>query len=94
MKPDLAWMSQPFAHRGLHDPANGIIENTRSAFVAAMDHGYGFETYYHLEEDATSLSHDSVWTLLSDTQGRLWVGTDAGLNLFNEASKSSRLTTG
>ena len=27
-------------------------------------HGYGFETYYHLEEDAASLSHDNIWTLL------------------------------
>ncbi|MCF6199061.1 MAG: glycerophosphodiester phosphodiesterase [Hyphomicrobiaceae bacterium] len=42
--PDLSWMSQPFAHRGLHDPAKGIVENTRSAVQAAIDHGFGFET--------------------------------------------------
>ena len=38
------WMSQPFAHRGLHDKDKGIIENSRSAFEAAIDHGFGFET--------------------------------------------------
>ncbi len=53
--------------------------------------GYGFESYYHLEEDESSLSHDSVWSLLSDSQGRLWVGTDAGLNLFNEAARTFSL---
>jgi len=37
-------MSRPFAHRGLHDPVKGIVENTRSAIEAAIDHGFGFET--------------------------------------------------
>ncbi len=44
MRHDLAWMSRPFAHRGLHDPAKGIIENSRSAIEAAIHHGFGFET--------------------------------------------------
>jgi len=44
MRHDLAWMSRPFAHRGLHDHTIGRIENSRSAFVAAIDHGFGFET--------------------------------------------------
>ncbi len=44
MKHDLSWMSRPFAHRGLHDHTNAIVENTHSAFQAAMDQGFGFET--------------------------------------------------
>lgn len=40
---DRAAFSRPFAHRGLHDSAKGIIENTRSAFVAALEKGYGIE---------------------------------------------------
>ena len=35
---DLDWLiARPVAHRGLHDAAAGIIENTPSAFAAAID---------------------------------------------------------
>ena len=31
------WLTaRPVAHRGLHDAANGVIENTPSAFEAAI----------------------------------------------------------
>src|SRR3546814_17060605 len=33
--------AQPFAHRGLH--GNGVVENRRTAFVAATLSGYGTE---------------------------------------------------
>ena len=34
---------RPIAHRGLHDAAKGIIENTAPAFLAALAKGYGIE---------------------------------------------------
>jgi glycerophosphoryl diester phosphodiesterase len=34
---------RPIAHRGLHDAANGVIENTAPAFKAAIEHGYAIE---------------------------------------------------
>jgi glycerophosphoryl diester phosphodiesterase len=34
---------RPIAHRGLHDAAKGVIENTPPAFAAALDRGYGIE---------------------------------------------------
>ncbi|MFT3730222.1 MAG: glycerophosphodiester phosphodiesterase family protein [Hyphomicrobium sp.] len=34
---------RPIAHRGLHDPRGGIIENTGPAFDAAIAGGYGIE---------------------------------------------------
>ena len=34
----------PIAHRGLHDTRQGVIENTASAFRAAIAGGYGIET--------------------------------------------------
>jgi glycerophosphoryl diester phosphodiesterase len=34
---------KPIAHRGLHDPARGRIENSAAAFEAAIAHGYGIE---------------------------------------------------
>ncbi len=37
------WLRRPFAHRGLHDAAAGVIENSASAVTAAMGKGYGIE---------------------------------------------------
>lgn len=34
---------RPMAHRGLHDAAKGIVENTVAAFEAAIAGGYGIE---------------------------------------------------
>lgn len=34
---------RPIAHRGLHDAAKGVIENTSAAFEAAIASGYGIE---------------------------------------------------
>ena len=36
--------NRPIAHRGLHDVRRGVIENTASAFRAAIAGGYGIET--------------------------------------------------
>lgn len=38
------WPLGPVAHRGLHDRARGVIENTASAFEAAIAAGYAIET--------------------------------------------------
>ena len=35
--------ARPFAHRGLHDRASGIVENSASAVRAAIEAGYGIE---------------------------------------------------
>lgn len=40
---DRARFLRPIAHRGLHDGARGIIENTAAAFDAAIAKGYGIE---------------------------------------------------
>jgi glycerophosphoryl diester phosphodiesterase len=39
----LDWLKRPIAHRGLHDEANGIVENSASAVEAAMAKGYAIE---------------------------------------------------
>lgn len=39
-----SWLTHPIAHRGLHDAKRGIIENTATAFLAAIHCGYGIET--------------------------------------------------
>jgi glycerophosphoryl diester phosphodiesterase len=37
------WSERPIAHRGLHERDNGVVENTASAFAAAIEGGYGIE---------------------------------------------------
>lgn len=46
---------RPIAHRGLHDAARGIIENTRPAFEAAIAKGYGVECDLQPAVDGTPL---------------------------------------
>ncbi len=40
---DCAAFLKPIAHRGLHNAAAGLIENTAAAFEAALTKGYGVE---------------------------------------------------
>lgn len=40
-----------YAHRGLHDAAQGIPENSLAAFRRAVEHGYGAELDVHLSKD-------------------------------------------
>jgi glycerophosphoryl diester phosphodiesterase len=40
---ELYWLKRPIAHRGLHDAARGIVENSYSSVRAAMGRGYAVE---------------------------------------------------
>jgi glycerophosphoryl diester phosphodiesterase len=40
---ELYWLKRPIAHRGLHDQAKGIVENSASAVRAAMGAGLAVE---------------------------------------------------
>ncbi len=55
------WLTnKPFAHRGLHGPHNGFIENSPSAFRAAAQEGYGIELDVLLSEDEKAVViHDT-----------------------------------
>ena len=45
------WRREAFAHRGLHDIKNGIVENTLPAFEAACRAGYGMELDIQFSRD-------------------------------------------
>jgi glycerophosphoryl diester phosphodiesterase len=63
------WLTaRPFAHRGLHDAAAGVIENTATAFQAAIDGGYGIECDVQVSADGEAMVHHD------DTLGRLAEG--------------------
>jgi glycerophosphoryl diester phosphodiesterase len=61
---------RPIAHRGLHDAAKGIIENTAPAFAAAIAHGYGIECDLQPLADGTPMVfHDFTLDRLVDGSG-------------------------
>jgi glycerophosphoryl diester phosphodiesterase len=68
----LPWTLGPVAHRGLHDRARCIIENTASAFQAAMAAGYAIETDVQAAAgDEPVIYHDAVLERLTEGTGRL-----------------------
>ena len=69
----LDWLTaQPIAHRGLHDAAHGIIENTAAAVRAALAAGYGIEVDVQITADGEAMvHHDDVLGRLTEGEGRL-----------------------
>jgi glycerophosphoryl diester phosphodiesterase len=61
---------RPIAHRGLHDPTAGIIENTGPAFEAAIAHGYAIECDVQLSSDGEPfIFHDDDFDRLTSAHG-------------------------
>jgi glycerophosphoryl diester phosphodiesterase len=68
--PGLGWLTaRPIAHRGLHDAAAGIIENTPSAFAGAIAGNYGIECDLQVSADGEAMVHHD------DALGRLTEGS-------------------
>ena len=67
---DPAFLRLPIAHRGLHDRAKGVIENSPSAFAAAIAAGYGIELDLQLSADGVAMVfHDETLDRLTDKLG-------------------------
>ena len=68
---DLGWLTErPIAHRGLHDAANGIVENSRSAAAAAIEHDYAIEIDLQLTRDGQAVVfHDETLDRLTGESG-------------------------
>lgn len=65
-----SFLKRPIAHRGLHDRARGIVENSRDAFQAAIDHGYGIECDLQLSRDGEAMVfHDYDMARLTGQSG-------------------------
>jgi glycerophosphoryl diester phosphodiesterase len=92
---DLAWLTaRPVAHRGLHDKARGIIENTTSAFDAAIAGGYGIETDVQVSRDGEAMvHHDDVLGRLTDGSGRLAERSVAELKSVPFRATADRMMT-
>ncbi|MDB5615118.1 MAG: glycerophosphodiester phosphodiesterase [Devosia sp.] len=60
----------PIAHRGLHDRANGVIENSASAFEAAIAGGFAIECDVQITSDGVPVVfHDDDMKRLLDKDG-------------------------
>jgi glycerophosphoryl diester phosphodiesterase len=68
----LDWLiARPIAHRGLHD-ASGAVENTATAFGAAIAGGYGIECDLQVSADGEAMvHHDDALGRLTEGSGRL-----------------------
>lgn len=61
---------RPIAHRGLHDRARGVIENSASAFEAAIARGYSIECDVQLSRDGIPMIfHDDDLDRLTGVHG-------------------------
>ncbi len=62
----------PIAHRGLHDAEKGIVENSLSAALAAVDSGYGIELDVQLSADGEAMVfHDYSLERLTSATGAI-----------------------
>jgi glycerophosphoryl diester phosphodiesterase len=62
--------ARPIAHRGLHDYAKGVVENTATAFTAAIAHGYAIECDLQLTKDGEAVVfHDEHLDRLTEGSG-------------------------
>lgn len=74
---------RPVAHRGLHDAARGIVENSRTAIAAAMERGYGIEIDVQLSADGeVVVFHDHHLDRLTAAHGAVTAQTAAKLRQF------------
>jgi glycerophosphoryl diester phosphodiesterase len=69
----LDWLTaRPVAHRGLHDAAAGVIENTASAFRAAIAGNYAIECDLQITaDDEAMVHHDDALGRLTEGSGQL-----------------------
>jgi glycerophosphoryl diester phosphodiesterase len=69
-----AWLiAQPIAHRGLHDIANGIVENTLAAAEAAAARALTIECDVQASADGEAMVfHDETLDRLTRSSGPLW----------------------
>lgn len=92
--------ADPARARGVPSPrVNALLPaQDGSLWIGTADAGLArwwpdsaqWEYFGHDDRDADSLAHDSVLSLLEDRTGRIWIGTLAGLNMYDAHSKTMR----
>lgn len=93
--PGLDWLTaRPVAHRGLHDATKGVIENTLSAFGAAIAGNYAIECDLQLSADGEAMVfHDSTLDRLTVAQGSLNAHKSDELKRIDFKNTADRMIT-
>jgi glycerophosphoryl diester phosphodiesterase len=91
----LDWLTaRPIAHRGLHDKTKGVIENTSSAFAAAMAANYAIECDVQFTADGEAMVfHDETLDRLTSTTGALRAQTAKQLKAISLNGTTDRMQT-
>lgn len=89
----LQWLiARPVAHRGLHDAEKGIIENTPSAFAAAVAGRYSIECDLQISADGEAMVyHDDTLGRLTEGHGRLAAMTAVELKRVSFKASADRM---
>jgi glycerophosphoryl diester phosphodiesterase len=89
------WLiARPVAHRGLHDAAAGIIENTPSAFAAAIAADYAIECDVQVSADGEAMVfHDSTLDRLTEISGRVDAVAATALKQVKFRATADRMIT-
>lgn len=90
-----AWLTaRPAAHRGLHDAATGVIENTPTAAVAAVEAGFAVECDVQLTADGEAVVyHDFTLERLTTTAGDVDRLTAGAIAAVSYQATSDRIVT-
>lgn len=89
-----AFLTQPLAHRGLHDSADGRPENSRAAIEAAIRAGYGIEIDVQLTSDDRALVfHDYDLSRLTPAAGTIRDRTAADLGTIKLSGGNEGIPT-
>jgi glycerophosphoryl diester phosphodiesterase len=93
--PGLDWLTaRPVAHRGLHDAAAGVIENTASAVTAAIAARYAIEVDLQVTADGEAMVfHDAELDRLTIGVGRLDAMTAEALKRIPFKATTDRMLT-
>jgi glycerophosphoryl diester phosphodiesterase len=91
----LGWLTErPVAHRGLHDKGRGIIENTASAFQAAIEHGFAIELDVQRTADGQAVVfHDATLERLTCESGPVAARDAASLSQVRITGSSDTIQT-
>jgi glycerophosphoryl diester phosphodiesterase len=92
---DLGWLiARPVAHRGLHDVARDVIENTPTAIAAAIAAGYAAEVDLQISADGEAMvHHDDALGRLTDGRGDLRTLTAAAIRKVPFRQGGDRIPT-
>ena len=95
MSPTLHWLTmRPIAHRGLHDQAKGVIENTAGAALAAIAGNFAIECDVQVTADGEAVVfHDFTLERLTQGSGRVDALSVKALQALAMRGTSDRILT-